>query len=168
MRNVRNCGAALLLMALMAGACLADQPAPPAKFYKLDFVVKEVESGKVVNTRTYSTMVSSHDTSRACSIRTGGRIPYNTGKEYMYLDVGVNIDCLHVNEAQNGLSLWIDADISSVVQESTTNTDRPFLRQNKWGSTVLVPLKKPTVVFSSDDLNGKHQTQLELTATPIS
>jgi hypothetical protein len=32
---------------------------------------------------------------------------------------------------------------------------------------VIVPLKKPTVIFSSDDLTTKHQMQLELTATPI-
>jgi hypothetical protein len=32
---------------------------------------------------------------------------------------------------------------------------------------VIVPLKKPTVVFSSDDVASKRQMQLELTATPI-
>jgi len=41
------------------------------------------------------------------------------------------------------------------------------VRQNKWGSIVLVALRKPTVIFSSDDLTSKHQVQLELTATPI-
>ena len=40
-------------------------------------------------------------------------------------------------------------------------------RQTKWGANVLAPLGKPTVIFSSDDLTTKGQTQLEVTATPI-
>jgi len=154
-----------MLAALLAGACLADNAVPP-KFYKLDFVVKEVEGAKVVNTRSYSTMVSTQQGGQACSIRTGARVPYFTGKEYTDLFVGVNIDCRSLTEEANGLSLWVDADVSSVA-ESTTNTERPFVRQNKWGSEVLVPLKKPTLIFSSDDVTSKHQMQLELTATPI-
>jgi hypothetical protein len=30
-----------------------------------------------------------------------------------------------------------------------------------------VPIRKPTVIFSSDDTTTKHQMQVELTATPI-
>jgi hypothetical protein len=32
---------------------------------------------------------------------------------------------------------------------------------------VIVPVKKPTVIFVSDDMSSKRQMQLELTATPI-
>jgi len=165
MRRIGRFGTGLLLAALMTGACLAEDAVPP-KFYKLNFVVKEVDGAKVVNTRSYSTMVSTQKGGQACSIRTGAQVPYITGKEYRDLFVGVNIDCRALTEEANGLSLWVDADISSVA-ESTTNTERPFVRQNKWGSTVLVPLKKPTLIFSSDDVTSKHQMQLELTATPI-
>jgi hypothetical protein len=31
----------------------------------------------------------------------------------------------------------------------------------------VVPIKKPTTVFSSDDPSGNRKMQLELTATPI-
>jgi hypothetical protein len=61
------------------------------------------------------------------------------------------------------LNLRVDTDISSVAQESNP----PVVRQNKWDSNVTVPLRKPVVVFSSDDLTSKHQMQLEITATPI-
>jgi len=166
MRYVRNVATPLLLIALLGGACLAEDAVPP-KFYKLDFVVKEVEGAKAVNARTYSVIVSTQNKGRACSIRTGAKVPYSTGKEYMYLDVGVNIDCLNLVETQSGLSLWVEAEISNVVPGATSNPDRPYVRQNKWGSTAVVLLKKPTVIFSSDDLTGKDQTQLELTATPI-
>jgi hypothetical protein len=32
---------------------------------------------------------------------------------------------------------------------------------------VIVPVGKPTVIFSSDDVASKGQMQLELTASPI-
>jgi hypothetical protein len=155
----------LLTVALIAGTCLAEDAAPQ-KFYKLDFVVKEVDGGKVLNARTYSAVVS---TERGlCSIRTGNRVPYSTGDKTSYLDVGVSIDCRSVKEVPGELTLRLDADVSSVVQESTTPTNfPPVVRQNKWASDIIVPLKKPTVIFSSDDLTTKHQMQLELTATPI-
>ncbi len=44
---------------------------------------------------------------------------------------------------------------------------RPTIRQNRWTSVTIVPLKKPTLLFSSDDPMSKRQMQLELTVTPI-
>jgi hypothetical protein len=43
----------------------------------------------------------------------------------------------------------------------------PSIRSNSWSSVVIVPLKTPTLIFSSDDPASKRQMQLELTATPI-
>jgi hypothetical protein len=174
MLNLRNWSVSILALAIVTGTCFG-QDDEPAKFYKLDFVVKEVEGAKVLNARTYSVLVSgvvvTHGREMAlgsCSIRTGSKIPYSTGKESTYLDVGVSIDCKAVKEAPGGLTMRVDADVSSVAQESTTPTNLgPVVRQNKWESNVIVPLKKPTLIFSSDDLTSKHQMQVELTATPI-
>jgi len=99
MRYIRSCG--LLMLALITGACLAEDTAAPAKFYKLDFVVKEVEGTKVLNTRSYSFLTSTPITS-GCQIRTGNKVPVAGGG---YLDVGVSIDCYEVKETQMGLSL---------------------------------------------------------------
>jgi hypothetical protein len=169
MLHIRNRVLCFLALAIAATNCFAQNP-EPAKFYKLDFVVKEVEAGKVLNARSYWVTISVDNN---CSIRTGSKVPVPTTPavgtaQFTYLDVGVNIDCLHMKEVQNGLSLGVNADVSSVLQESTTPSNvLPIVRQNKWSSTVIVPLKKPTVIFSSDDLTTKHQMQLELTATPI-
>ena len=81
--------------------------------------------------------------------------------------MGVTIDCRSLKEMKNELSLTVKADISSVLQEPTTNPAHPIIRQNIWESTVVVPIRKPTVIFSSDDTTTKHQMQMELTATPI-
>jgi hypothetical protein len=47
----------------------ATKTVEPQKFYKLEFVVKEVEGGKVLNARTYTTT----------QIRAGSKVPYQTG-----------------------------------------------------------------------------------------
>jgi len=166
MRYRLSCG--LLMLALMTCACLAED-AVPAKFYKLDFVVKEMEGTKVLNTRSYSFLTSTQITGPAgafggCSIRTGNKVPMAGGG---YLDVGVNIDCNDVKETQVGLSLSVTADISSIPAESQIPVSGQVIRQNRWRSNVVVPLKKPVVIFSSDDLTSKRQMQLELTATPV-
>ncbi len=169
MRNMKIWSVGFLTLALLVGTCLAEEP-PPTKYYKLEFVVKEVDGAKVLNARTYSAMVSGvvvlkerEVATGSCSIRTGSRVPYSTGEKTSYLDVGVSIDCRSVREAPGGLSLRVDVDISSLAQESNP----PVIRQNKWASDVIVPLKKPAVILSSDDLTTKHQIQVELTATPI-
>ncbi|MGI8745911.1 MAG: hypothetical protein ACR2NN_25695 [Bryobacteraceae bacterium] len=149
---------------LFAATCFAQTPDAP-KFYKLDFVVKEVEATKVVNARSYSTMISDKSI-WPNSIRAGSKVPYNTsGTQYQYAEVGVNIDCRAAMEIGSELSLVVNAEVSSTAPESPQNT--PIIRQNKWASTVLVPIRKPVIIFSSDDAITKRQMQLELTATPV-
>ncbi len=167
-----------ILLAMAAGAGFAQTPEapkstpPPVHFYKLDFAVKELEGAKVINARSYSMTVAA-DAKGTSSIRTGSRTPIPAGQgNTQYIDVGVNIDCRNITELHGDLSLSISADISSVPSEPGTTagsptTLPPTVRQNRWSSSVIVPLKKPTLVFSSDDLASKRQMQLEITATPI-
>ncbi len=162
----------LLALTMAPGSGFAqNQEAPPQKFYKLEFVVKEVEGGKVLNARTYSTTVAADAKELGqTAIRVGGRVPIGTVgdiKSFQYLDVGVNIDCRAVREVERALSLYVSADISSVPSDAATPGVAPTIRQNRWSSLTIVPLKKPTLIFSSDDPTSKRQMQLELTATPI-
>ena len=150
----------------------ASKTLEPQKFYRLEFVVKEVEGGKVLNARTYSTTVAADAKDLgSTSIRTGGRVPIETEtgdiKSLQYLDIGVNIDCRAIREVERALSLYVSADISSVPSDAATPGVAPTIRQNRWSSLTIVPLKKPTLIFSSDDPTSKRQMQLELTATPI-
>lgn len=173
MLSNRNWILYLAASALLAGACFA-QDAAPTKFYKLEFVVKEVEGTRVLNSRAYSVTASTDKgLLERCQIRTGSKVPLPaTGPgvgagQFTYLDVGVNIDCSSLKETQVGVSLQVTADISSLPQESTVPVSGQVIRQNRWTSHIVVQPKKPTVIFSSDDLTTKHQMQLELTATPI-
>jgi hypothetical protein len=171
MLNLTKLATISILGAWMAGACLAQsdsKPVEPVKFYRLDFVVKELDAGKVVNARTYSTSASAKDGGWACTIRTGNKVPVPTGMsadktQYTYIDVGVNFDCKSIKEIDGQLSMVLTAEISS----GLTSDRPPMIRQTKWSSDVLVPLRKPTLIYSSDDVAGKGQMQLELTATPL-
>jgi hypothetical protein len=167
MRKIRDLSILSAVFALLAGICFGEEAAAP-KFYKLDFVVKEVEGAKVLNARSYSVISSTEGKGvEGCQVRTGSKVPGAVAGGY--IDVGVSIDCYQVRETQTGLSLGLSADISSIPPDLTPPVSAPpVIRQNRWRSNVVVPLKKPVVIFSSDDLTTKHQMQLELTATPIS
>lgn len=157
----------LIPLLALAGTALAQLPPEPVRFYKLDFVVKEVEGGKTVNSRTFSTMLAATQGSNRgqATIRAGGKVPVSTGGGTSFYDLGVNIDASDLRESQTDVYVLLQVDISTIVQESVGA--QPVVRQNRWAGTVLAPVKKPTVVFASDDVSSKRQLQLEITATPV-
>jgi hypothetical protein len=131
---------------------------PESKFYKLDFLLKEVDGTRVVNSRSYSTYAATD--APPSMIRANIRM--QDGREW-----GIRIDARDLRQMQNQLGLNLSTDISGLPQESTTEAPRPILRQYTWSSKVLLPVRKPTIVFSSDSTSSKTQMQVELTATPI-
>ncbi|HEY0796048.1 MAG TPA: hypothetical protein VGD64_09730 [Acidisarcina sp.] len=145
------------------------------RYFRLDFVVREVgDDNKVVNSRAYSIVVGAVDEHPAwtggAAIRAGSKVPVfvNGSKTVANLqDIGVNIDCrnVHLNQ-NNSLSLILSAEVSSIAA-STEQEGPPVVRQNKWDSAVILPLNKPTVLFSSDNVGTKGKLQVELTATPV-
>ena len=166
MKLQRHLSAACVALALLAGTAFAQadkKPAEEPSFYRLDFLVKELEGSKVVNSRAYSTVIST--SSPNASIRTGSKVPV-PGKDgtFSYIELGISFDCRGAKMVGADLALYVSADISSVAEPSSTP---PVIRNNRWSSDVIVPLRKPTTIFSSDDAMSKRQMQLELTATPI-
>lgn len=151
-------------------------------YYHLVFVVKELDAGKVINSRDYSMSIATIENPNmnnfsTRSIRTGTRVPveYETGK-VSYVDIGVNIDCKNVIDLGSSLGMDVSTDISSIQNDSAFDPSRtqtpitrnnPMIQQNKWNSQVSVVLGKPTVLFSSDEVTSKRTLQLELTATEI-
>ena len=129
----------------------------------------------MLNSRAYS-MMAAGDARETASMRTGTKVPVamgSTGTSFQYIDVGVNIDCRSIKEMQHDLSLYVSAEISSLPSEPAQPTTTaaigaaPAVRQNRWSSWVILPLKRSTLIFSSDDLASKRQMQVELTVTPI-
>lgn len=84
------------------------------------------------------------------------------------MDVGVNIDRWRTQEIGRQLSINLTADVSSIATPTDPSLhDPPVIRQNKWQGTVLIPIGKPTVVFTSDSLDSKGGMQVVVTATQI-
>lgn len=154
-------------------------PETPAHFYHLEFVVQETGAdGKPTNSRTYSGTVSTSRTDRGFSMRTGSRVPVATGgasanstvqpAPFQYIDVGVNIDARDAQEQSDKLALNLIADISSLANSaSPVQGAAPVIRQNRWQAAALVPIGKPTVVFTSDVLDSKGGMQVVVTVTPV-
>jgi len=141
-------------------------------YYRLEFVLKELgDDGRVVNSRTYHTDVSTDG--KLSSVRTGTKIPIRTSDkageiQIQYLDVGVYIDCSSAQETVLGLALQIKVEISSLANPPAgAEPSTPIVRQNRWQSMTLIPLGKPTVIFASDNLENKGKMEVEVTATPI-
>ena len=145
------------------------------KFYKLEFVVKEVDGAKVVNSRSFFITVPveapGQNVQGGGQIRTSVRFPTPTGGagapsgQFQYNDVGVSIDCKTLHEVQSQVQVYISADIST--NSAEPGSPAPVIRQWRWSSLVTAQIRKPTVIYASDDASSKSQMQLELTATPI-
>lgn len=154
---------------------LAQSPssAVPIKHYKTDFVVKEVDaSGRVVNSRNFTTILASDGSTQTNQIRSGDRVPirsnFNEKGDISYIDIGVNIDCRQVQEMGDKLAMVVKAEISSVPAGTDINSiGDPIIRQFQWNSDVVVSPGVATTIFSSDDVSSKTKTQVEVTATLI-
>ena len=153
----------LAALLLVASAALAQNE--ESKVYQLDFQIRHLENGKVTSTRNHSALAVTGVGHTGCQIRSGNRVP--NGNTNNYLEVGVNIDCKAAKEIGEKFSIQITAEISEVAPVDGSSSQLPIIRQIRWNSTVLVPNRKATILFSSDDSGTKVTTQLEMTATPI-
>lgn len=156
-------------------------PKPPDHYYKLNLTVEQLnDAGRVQNSRVYvMTIASGNDLKPGQmgsipeqQIRTGARVPVATGTgggstQWQYVDVGVDFDVRHVSETGGELAFELVADVSSIAPTPSTLVNAPVIRQNKWDSTVVIAVGKPTLVFSADDLDDKGRMQVEVTATPV-
>jgi hypothetical protein len=140
---------------------------PDPKFYRLEFVLKELEGGKVTNSRTYTMNISPTAPFQSSSVRVNSRVlvPVNAESSTTTIDVGVNLDCKAMKATENSITLQISADISTLTPTPTPGL--PVTNQNRWNVGATVPLRKATTLVSADGAMNKRQMQLEVTATPL-
>ncbi len=151
-------------------AAATEQPAPK-HYYKLNFVLRETDEGKVLNQRTFTIDISAEpphgrggNPPEWWNVRSGTRVPVSGSKDVNYIDVGVSLD-VRAEEAPEGLQMQITTEISSVGTESGVGVTAPAIRQVKVRSAMLAPTGKPAVVFTADDPSSKHRFELEVMAT---
>jgi hypothetical protein len=160
-----------------------DSARAPEHFYHLDLVVEDLSAeGKVVNSRSYSTTISTNSDTRM-SIRSGARVPIATGPaskseggneitaitnaQLQYEDIGARFDLGDAREVGRQLAFKLTADLTSVAVATDPNIRYPVTRQNKWEASILIPIGKQSVVFSSDSSDSKGSTRVLVTATAI-
>ncbi len=182
-RLLRFMTIALLLAAFSQPVISQEAPAPqvvegnakvsqlasaaPKHYYKLSFVLRETDDGKVVNHRAFTMNVAA-DAPQAknpmwWNLRSGTRVPVpDTKGGTNYVDVGVNFD-LRAFDGTDGLELEVTSEISSA-GTAAANTAPP-IRQVKVRSAVMAAFGKPTVVFTADDPASQHRFELEVTPT---
>src|SRR6202020_2702384 len=114
--------------------------------------------GKTVNSRSYFMTVDVAAKQRS-EFRTGSQVPFESSPgAWQQIDVGTNFDCSDMKEVPAGLSLSVFAQVKSILEPpSVGGSAHPIICQNNWRSTVILPIKKPTVIFSSDDPASKRQ-----------
>ena len=164
----------LLLVCGLASVLTAQEAPkrPVQKFFKVSFLIYELDDGKKINERTYSFPVTTVDGNpRDGSIRVGTRVPITTGeKQIQYLDVGLNIDC-NVTEQADKLIVHGSLELTSFPLPEQASDPRigvnPVLRNVRQNFTTLVSPAKATLVTSMDDINSKKRLQVEVTVTRI-
>ncbi|MBB6145379.1 hypothetical protein HNQ77_003337 [Silvibacterium bohemicum] len=146
-----------------------QRPAIDIHPYRIEFVVRELsEDGKVVNSRRYQAAIG--DMYDHASIRTGSRVPVraNDKGDLNYIDIGINLDCNSAHEVPGGLHVGISAELTSPAPPSAAaDSSIPVIRQNRWTASTVLVIGKPTLIFSSDNLESKGRIEVEVTATPV-
>lgn len=148
--------------------------------YRLDYTIKELDDGKVVNSRSYSmVMQSAEERGRTMGeLKTGTRVPIATGvpkegpPQIQYIDVGINIQAqLYVLENSN-LLLIGNVEISTLPTGPDSSPGgsfggAPVIRQIRTNTTSEVIAGKANQVASLDDPISKHRFQIEVTPTKL-
>jgi hypothetical protein len=166
-----NLLAAILLVLGASGAArfgvAQEPPKPPDEiklqaFYRLDFVIRELEGDKQVNSRKYTMVAKDRDWGR---VRVGSRVPINReGSEIHYQDVGIYIDCSPIAR-ESGIYLNTIFESSSVSAQDASGS--PLFHQIRYSGGALAGLGKPTVIAKLDDVVRNRRFELEVTVTEV-
>lgn len=146
--------------------------------YRVEYVVREMEKGKPVNTRSYVLMAHSDLKGKAerAAFRVGSRIPISTGTktegasastQFQYYDVGMNIDC-RLWDTAKGLIVDTNLELTSVASsEMSSMPSMPVVRRLHLEDDTLVVPGKPGMVGSIDDVTADRRYEVEVTATKV-
>jgi hypothetical protein len=164
------------LVSALAAQPASQEPKPAETTYKLNFKVYELDDGKRINERSYAfpaIATLANQRSRPSSVRVGVRTPVTTAehdkeRQIQYLDVGLNLDCT-LEDIEGKLTASISVEMSNFALPEQVEDPRrggdPVIRQLKQVFRIQLPLGKPVLVTSLDDINSKKRTQIEITAT---
>jgi hypothetical protein len=147
----------------------SGQPARTA--YKLEYKIYELEDGKRVNQRDFTSLASASEHGPSSMLRIGTRVPVSSpGEKPNYLDVGFSV-VSQLTDQGGKLAASIRLEMTSFALPEQSAEPRsssmPVLRNTNFNvETVLTP-GKPQLIASVDDVNSKKRMQVEVTAIRI-
>jgi hypothetical protein len=139
----------------------------PRSVYRLDFVVRELEGEKTINSRSYMIFVREGALGK---IRMGSSLPVQTNESnFTNSNVDVNIDC-RLAERETGVLLDTMFELASFVAvpwKAPGPDTHPILRRFRFEGQPLVTPGKPTIIGKLDDVGTNHRFEIEVTATKV-
>jgi len=144
----------------------------PLSFYKVEYILRELQDGKAINSRSYVMTIENGDRGEA---KVGARVPVNAGggnpnlpaTQFQYMDVGVNINCRVVGQ-NDFVTLHTTVEISSfALPEASGTTGQPVVRQMRTQMAAVVAVGKQTVIGIIDDVNSTKRYEVGVTATKL-
>ena len=154
----------LVLQALLLAGAWAQEPA----VYKLQFALRETESGKTADTRTYTMQVLPNVSNK---LNAGTKVPIPTGppnsSAVTYVDVGVSV---RAKVEERGAMLILDADLEiSNLGAERENSGRPAPRIQQLHATIdtAIPMGQATPIATLDDPASPRHYEIQVTATKL-
>jgi hypothetical protein len=156
---------------------LAGREGLTENFFKLAFVIYELDDGKRTNQRDY--MMVGRTDNQPSSIRVSTRVPIYTevkggDKQYTYIDAGLNIRCSLKEQVDRRLQFHCDIEMSSFIRPEQiagavgkAGPEAPVMRTTRTESWALLTLGKPAILNTVDDINSTKRMQIEVTATKL-
>lgn len=151
---------------------LAGRDGMTENFFKLAFVMYELNDSKRINQRDY--MLVARTDNQPSSIRVSTRVPvYTEEKKMTYVDAGLTIRCSMKEQVDRRVQLHCDLEISSFVSPEQIASSgnggpaAPVFRTTRMDSWALLTLGKPAILNTVDDINSNKRTQIEVTATKV-
>ena len=144
----------------------------PNTYYRLDFVIRELDGEKLVDTRNYSLWVQS---GIANSTSAGSEVPYpsssfsdtgsGTTRSISYRSIGVTISC-RVKEDNEGPQLESKLNISDVLPPEQ-DSDPPTFRKITLDSRALLSLGKQTTIGIVEDPASRRRYEVNVITTKL-
>jgi hypothetical protein len=156
---------------------LAGRDGMTENFFKLAFVMYELDGAKRTNQRDY--MMIGRTDNQPSSIRVATKVPIYTyekagDKAYTYIDAGLSIRCFLKEQVDSVVQLHCDIEMSSFVRpEQIASTSgnggpaAPVVLTTRTDSWALLTLGKPAILNTVDDINSAKRMQIEVTATKM-
>jgi hypothetical protein len=145
------------------GAAKAPEP---ISYFHLEFVIKTMDNGKVISSRTYTMDANTDNNHLGSSVRSDT----TELADPTHPRTQTNLDCNTLRlVGTNAVSMQINTAIMSN-SNSPGSGPSPLLAPDTSYSGAfnpLVPFGKPTIVFSAEGPTPSRRIQMEVTATPI-